>query len=171
VVAVSLDRNDTLIIVVADHAHPVSIIGSYDDARPGERLRDKMGIYADAKFPNYPKADEKGYPPSVDVSRRLAFVFGAFPDHCTTGKPFLGGPFKPAEEKDNKAVVNEVFCTPNATRMEGNLPFAAPQGVHAADDVVLTAMGPGAELFRGRIDNTRVFRVMADALGLAPPTQ
>jgi alkaline phosphatase len=165
------DRNDTLIVVVADHAHPVSIIGSYDDARPGERLRDKMAIYADAKFPNYPKADDKGYPPSVDVSRRLAFVFGAFPDHCTTGKPFLGGPFKPAEEKDNMAVANEAFCTPNATRMQGNLPFAAPQGVHAADDVVLTAMGPGAELFRGRIDNTRVFRAIADALGLAPATQ
>jgi alkaline phosphatase len=165
------DRNDTLIIVVADHAHPVSIIGSYDDARPGERLRDKVAIYADAKFPNYPKADDKGYPPSADVSRRLAFVFGAFPDHCTAGKPFLGGPFKPAEEKDNKAVANEVFCTPKATRMEGNLPFTAPQGVHAADDVVLTAMGPGAELFRGRIDNTRVFRAMADALGLAPATQ
>jgi alkaline phosphatase len=32
--------------------------------------------------------------------------------------------------------------------------------------VVLTAMGPGAELFRGRIDNTRVFRVIATALGL-----
>ena len=28
-------------------------------------------------------------------------------------------------------------------------------------------MGPGAELFRGRIDNTRVFKVMATALGLA----
>jgi alkaline phosphatase len=40
--------------------------------------------------------------------------------------------------------------------------------VHVADDVVLTAMGPGAELFRGRIDNTAVFRIMATALGLAP---
>ena len=38
--------------------------------------------------------------------------------------------------------------------------------MHAADDVVLTAMGPGAEQFRGRIDNTRVFRAMATALGL-----
>jgi alkaline phosphatase len=27
-------------------------------------------------------------------------------------------------------------------------------------------MGPGAELFRGRLDNTRVFRVIATALGL-----
>jgi alkaline phosphatase len=161
-------RNDTLIIVVADHAHPVSIIGTYDDARPGERLRDKLGVYADAKFPNYPQADTEGYPSTVDVSRRVAFMFAGFPDHCASGKPYLAGPFKPAEAKDKKAVANEAFCGPQATRMEGNLPFTQVQGVHAADDVVLTAMGPGAELFRGRIDNTRVFRVMATALGLAP---
>jgi alkaline phosphatase len=159
-------RDDTLIIVVADHAHPVSIIGTYDDARPGERLRDKLGVYNEAKFPNYPKADSQGYPSSVDVSRRLAFVFAGFPDHCASGKPSLGGPFKPTEEKDDKAVANETYCTPQATRMEGNLPFAQRQGVHAADDVVLTAMGPGAELFKGRVDNTVVFKVMAMALGL-----
>ena len=161
-------RDDTLIIVVADHAHPVSIIGTYDDERPGERLRDKLGVYAESKFPNYPKPDGDGYPPSIDVSRRLAFVFAGFPDHCASGKPYLAGPFKPTEEKDKQAVANEVYCTPQATRMQGNLPFTQPQGVHSADDVVLTAMGPGAELFRGRIDNTRVFRIMATALGLGP---
>jgi alkaline phosphatase len=160
------ERQDTLIIVVADHAHPVSIIGTYDDERSGERLRDKLGVYNEAKFPNYPKPDSDGYPASVDVSRRLAFVFAGFPDHCASGKPALGGPFKPTEEKDDKAVANETYCTPQAARMEGNLPFAQRQGVHAADDVVLTAMGPGAELFKGRVDNTYVFRVMATALGL-----
>jgi alkaline phosphatase len=159
-------NNDTLIIVVADHAHPVSIIGTYDDARPGDRLRDKLGIYESAKFPNYPKADENGYPPSVDVSRRLAFVFAGFPDHCASGRPNLDGPFVPTEKKDEKFVAAEKYCSPQATRMEGNLPFSQPQGVHAGDDVVLTAMGPGSELFKGRIDNTRVFRVMATALGL-----
>jgi alkaline phosphatase len=159
-------RDDTLIVVVADHAHPVSIIGTYDDARPGERLRDKLGVYNEAKFPNYPKPDSDGYPSSIDVSRRLAFVFAGFPDHCASGKPFLGGPFKPTEEKDEKVVANETYCTPQATRMEGNLPFTQRQGVHAADDVVLTATGPGAELFRGRLDNTYVFKVMAIALGL-----
>jgi alkaline phosphatase len=159
-------RDDTLIIVVADHAHPVSIIGTYDDARPGERLRDKLGVYNEAKFPNYPKPDGDGYPASVDVSRRLAFVFAGFPDHCASGKPSLGGPFKPTEEKDDKAVANESYCSPQATRMQGNLPFTQRQGVHAADDVVLTAMGPGAELFKGRVDNTYVFKVMATALGL-----
>ena len=51
----------------------------------------------------------------------------------------------------------------------GNLPFNVNTGVHAADDVVLTAMGPGSEMFRGHLENTRVFRVMATALGLRAP--
>jgi alkaline phosphatase len=38
--------------------------------------------------------------------------------------------------------------------------------VHAAEDVVLTAMGPGADVFHGRVDNTFVFHAMARALGL-----
>ena len=33
--------------------------------------------------------------------------------------------------------------------------------------MVLTAMGPGVEEFHGRIDNTRVFRIMARALASA----
>jgi alkaline phosphatase len=75
------NRNDTLIVIVPDHAHPVSIIGTYDDDRPGKTLRDQLGIYADAKFPNYPAPDKDGYPERVDVSRRIAMSFGAYPDH------------------------------------------------------------------------------------------
>jgi alkaline phosphatase len=153
-------RNDTLIVVVADHAHPVSIIGTYDDARPGETLRDKLGVYNAAGFPNYPVPDTDGYPPSVDVSRRLAFVFSAYPDTCDAGRPFLGNPNKPGDEK--------VCALPGAAKRVGNLPFKATSGVHSAEDVILTATGPGAALFHGRIDNTRVFRVMATALGLGP---
>lgn len=162
-------RNDTLIVVVADHTHPVSIIGTVDDSRPGTRLRDKIGIYNEAGFPNYPAPDAEGYPPSVDVSRRLAFTFGAYPDHCTSGKPFLQGEFVPARPSaDNKEqIANEEFCGPTATRMQGNLPLASPSGVHSGEDSLLTAMGPGADQFRGHMENTRVFRVIANALGLA----
>jgi len=64
-------------------------------------------------------------------------------------------------------VANEKDCArPGAVRKAGNLPFGMPQGVHAADDGILTAMGPGAERFRGRKDNTFVFRVMAEVLAL-----
>jgi alkaline phosphatase len=104
----------------------------------------------------------------VDVSRRLALVFGAFPDHCDAGKPYVGGenvPTAKAPDGDTRST-NETYCVPDAARKIGNLPITAEFGVHAADDVVLTATGPGAEVFRGRIDNTRVFFAMARALGL-----
>jgi alkaline phosphatase len=163
-------RNDTLIVVVADHAHPVSIVGTYDDDVPGQQLRDKLGIYQGSKPPTYPPPNAAGYPDRVDVSRRLAFVFGAFPDYCDLGHPYLDGENVPAAAGATAGtfMANEKYCNvPGAARRTGNLPFVANGGVHAADDVVLTATGPGAELFHGRIDNTRVFRIMATALGLA----
>jgi alkaline phosphatase len=165
-------NDDTLIIVVPDHAHPVSIIGTYDDSK-GEQLRDRLQTFAQAGYPNYPAADADGYPEQVDVSRRLALVFAAYPDYCDPGKPYMGGENQPtaptpgAQEGDKQpAVANEEYCKPGAARKTGNLPFTARSGVHAADDVVLTASGPGADVFRGRIDNTFVFRAMARALGL-----
>ena len=58
-------------------------------------------------------------------------------------------------------VANEKNCAlPGAVRRVGNLPLGLNAGVHAADDVVLTAMGLGAEMFHGHIEHTRVFRGM-----------
>jgi alkaline phosphatase len=37
--------------------------------------------------------------------------------------------------------------------------------------VVLTASGPGSEAVRGQMENTDVFRVMAEALGLGAGAQ
>ena len=164
-------RNDTLIVVVPDHGHPVSIIGTIDDSKPGSSLRDKISVY-DAKFPNYPVADKDGYPTSVDVSRRLAFIFGGIPDHCTTGKPLSGDVSltQPAP-KGGGYVANEQTCGQGATRLLGNLPRLVGAGVHSADDVILTATGPGADLFRGHMENTQVFRAIATALGLGSGAQ
>jgi alkaline phosphatase len=160
-------RNDTMIVVVADHAHPTAIVGTYDDGRPGQQLRDKLGTYQNSIVPNYPTPNAAGYPDKVDVSRRLAFMFGAFPDYCDTGHPHLDGENVPAvRAAGSDFVANEKYCVPGAARRTGNLPFDTNSGVHSADDVVLTAISPGAEMFHGRIDNTRVFRIIATALGL-----
>lgn len=162
-------RDDTLIIVVPDHAHPISIIGTFDDENPGQTPRSKLGVYANAKYPNYPAPDAGGYPPTPDVSRRLAVLFGSYPDHCFSGKPNVDGEYMPGQKAaDDKTIVaNEANCKPGTVRLFGNLPFDTPQGVHAGDDVILTAAGPGADQFHGQIDNTFVFRAIANALGLA----
>ena len=53
-------RNDTLILVVADHSHSYSITGVVDDSLKGDEMRDKVGVYEKSVFPNYPAANEIG---------------------------------------------------------------------------------------------------------------
>ena len=160
-------NNDTLIIIVPDHAHAMSIVGTYNDELPGQTPRDKLEIYEKSKFPAY-KPDADGYPERIDLPRRLAVLYGTYPDYCFNAEPHLDAPFVPAVAgpEPKTYVANDKNCGPGSVRITGNLPASAPQGVHSADDVILTAMGPGAEAFHGRIDNTRVFRAMATALGL-----
>jgi alkaline phosphatase len=70
-------------------------------------------------------------------------------------------------------VANEKYKDePGAELRVGNLPNKGPgasnSGVHTGDDVVLTAMGPGAAKVHGQMENSDLFRVMAEALALAP---
>src|SRR5262245_4569819 len=161
-------RNDTLVLVTADHSHGLAIIGTVDDQAPGDLLRDKVGLYEKAGYPNYPAANSEGYPERVDVTRRLAIFFAAFPDYYETLRPKLDGPFVPAvAAPDRSYVANDRYKdVPGAVLRIGNLPRSANQGVHSGEDVILTAAGPGAERVAGFLDNTAVFRIMADALGL-----
>jgi len=139
-----------------------------NDAKPGP-LRDKVGVYAEAGYPNYPKANVAGYPSQIDVSKRLAFFYGNYPDHYETLHPKLDGTFKPAvKDASGKYVANPKYIQlhEDAIHMTGNLPLHQEMGVHTADDAVLNAMGPGSEKFRGFMDNTEVFKVMVETLGL-----
>ena len=105
------NRNDTLIVVVADHAHGVAIVGTYDDEKSGP-MRSRLGTYNLSQFPNYPAPNADGYPDKVDVSKRLAFVFSTYPDFCDTGRPYLDGENVPAVEGETKGtyVANEKNC-------------------------------------------------------------
>jgi alkaline phosphatase len=166
--AFAAPRNDTLILVTADHSHGLAIVGTVDDAAKGEAMRDKVGIYDKAKFPNYPAPNLEGYPDRLDVSRRLAIFFAGFPDYYETFRPKLDGPFVPAVPGPDKRYVasDQYKNIPGAMWREGNLPRSSSTGVHSAEDVILTASGPGAEAVAGFLDNTDVFRIIVDALGL-----
>jgi len=159
---------DTLIIVTPDHTHSGSISGVVHDDKPGP-LREKVGTYAEAGYPNYPKADMQGYPNKLDVSKRIAFFYGAYPDHYETMHPKLGGTFVPAiKDESGKYVANPKYVQlqEDAIHVGGNLPVNQESGVHTADDAVLNAMGPGSEKFKGFMDNTEVFKIMVQSLGL-----
>ncbi|MBU3563319.1 alkaline phosphatase [Polynucleobacter sp. Tro8-14-1] len=159
---------DTLIIVTPDHTHSGSISGVVHDDKPGP-LREKVGIYAEAGYPNYPKADIQGYPNKIDVSKRIAFFYGSYPDHYETLHPKMDGTFVPAVKDDSgKYVANPKYLQlqEDAIHVGGNLPSHQESGVHTADDAVLNAMGPGSENFKGFMDNTEVFKIMVQSLGL-----
>ena len=167
--------NNTLILVTADHAHGVSVVGTVNDEAPGNDMRNKIGTYEDAGFPNYPAPNAEGYPDKVDVSKRLRLVFANTPDYYETFRPYLDGENVPAiKNADGVMVANEKYKdVPGAVFRTGNLPNTGPrganQGVHTGDDVVLTAGGPGSAAVHGQMENTDLFRVVADALALGKP--
>ncbi len=159
---------DTLIVVTGDHTHGVSIIGTVDDEKPGTEMREKVGTYDAAGIPNYEDKDGDGYPDRVDVSRRLFLAANNGPDHYETFRPKLDGPFVPAVKNEKgEYVANEAYKdVPGAVFVEGNIPKDGDSGVHAVDDVVLQATGPGAEGFRGYMEQSDVYRVLVDAFAL-----
>jgi len=165
--------DDTLILVLADHGHPISLVGTVDDdmtSTPNVPMRERVRVYDKAGFPNYPKPDAEGYPAKVDVSRRLAMFSASLPDHYETYRPKLDDPNAPTvASKDNAQIydANEKYKdVPGAVFRLGNLSKLVNASVHSGEDVILTATGPGSERVRGQLDNTDVFRVMAEALGL-----
>ncbi len=161
---------DTLIVFVGDHTHGLSITGTVDDDKPGDSMREKVGTYQHAGFTNYTDEDGDGYPDRMDVSKRLMMYFGNFPDYYETFRPKLDGQFVPAvQDAEKKYVANEAYKdVPGAVLRIGNIPTDTNAGTHSVDDEVLQASGPGAENFRGYMENSDVYRVLVEAMALAP---
>jgi alkaline phosphatase len=164
--------DDTLILVLADHNHPIGLVGTIEDDMSKETpapMRERVRVYERAGFPNYPAPDAQGYPARVDVSRRLAIFSASLPDHYETFRPKLDNPNDPtvAGKDAGTYVANERYKgVPGAVLRLGNLPAMINADVHSGEDVILTATGPGSDRVHGSMDNTEVFRVMAEALGL-----
>ncbi|MCD1124518.1 alkaline phosphatase [Jinshanibacter sp. LJY008] len=159
---------DTLIIVTGDHTHGISIVGTVDDDKPGDDMREKVGVYETAGYPNYQDKDGDGYPDRVDVSKRLAVFFNNFPDHYETFRPKLDERFVPAiQNEKGEYIANAIYKDiPGAVLRTGNIPRNTDTGVHSVDDMIVQASGPGAERIHGYMDNTELFRVIVDSLSL-----
>jgi len=164
--------DDTLIFVLADHNHPIGLVGTIEDdmsKEPNVAMRERVRVYERAGFPNYGTPDAEGYPARVDVSRRLALFSASLPDHYETYRPKLDNPNDPTVPGNEPGtyVANERYKSiPGAVFRFGNLPAMINADVHSGEDVILTAIGPGSDRVHGQMDNTEVFRIIAEALGL-----
>lgn len=183
----SLKRgDDTLIIVLADHAHGVSISGTYHE-RDGKKGTEAVRIYADSIFPTFKDEDGDGFPENPDPDVTLAIQYANHPSHYENYR-FMEIPTPPAlsvNETETKAVkvgdkveYHEVMkssskANPGRIPLHGkkelspaNIPLFDPQEVHSADDILVNAGGPGSEYFNGMMDNTEVFFGILRALGI-----
>ena len=159
--------DNTLIIVVADHAHGISITGTYSE-NEGKVGREAVRVYGDAGWPTFVDANKDGFPDNPDADVTLAVQYANAPDHYENYR-FQQTPTDPAlVEGNGKVIANPKRAPQGARLVEGNLPTMTGETseVHSADDVVLMAEGPGSEYFRGVMDNTEVFYGMMRALGV-----
>ncbi len=161
---------DTLLIVTGDHTHSISVYGTVDDEKEVvASIRDKVGTYANAGFPNYADKNGDGYPDDVYPTKRLAVGFGNHPDYYESFAPHLEETFTPAVKDENgRYVANEAYDKDGALFMQGNLSYDESQEVHSVDDQILSMSGPGSEQVKAYQENTATFRYIVEALGIDP---
>ncbi len=175
-------RNDTLIIVTADHeCAGVAIIGAstVTDAAlataaagggGAATLRDPIvGTYDLASFPEYTNAPD-GYPVTTDVNFRMLIGYAAnadrFEDWRTNPLPLRDG----QQPLNNVAPLNTYPSGPLNRDTAGNYMITGQVGgssaVHSGGDIPVSAFGRGSSLFTGVMDNTDVFfKVMQATVG------
>ncbi|GHU67957.1 alkaline phosphatase [Clostridia bacterium] len=161
------DQNDdTMVIVVADHSHSISVYGTLDNSKSGAN---KIQLYENAGYPTYTDSDGDGFPDEIVSDVTLLIGWGNHPAYYEDYS-YHAVPSAPATVVDGIAVPNaQGRIANNPTLMPSNLTPDQSQEVHSADDVTLVAYGAGSEYFTSTItDNTQVFFAMINALGLDP---
>lgn len=164
------NRDDTLIVVTADHNHAMSIAGTNDLGLGAGRSGNR--VYAEAGFPNYVDANNDGFPDDPDPSRTLYVAFSNHPDFRDDFRFDQAGYVEPAlldkQAPGGPTAVPNPAKDADAELQVGNLPFNETNCVHTVEDVGISALGPGAAHYNGVLDNTEVFFGMMHALGIDP---
>ncbi|MFO1368765.1 MAG: alkaline phosphatase [Marinagarivorans sp.] len=172
---------DTLVLVTADHeCAGVAIIGAStktdaDLAASPNTVAGKrdavVGVYDAAGFPKYTKAAD-GYPASTDPDYKMLIGYASnvdrYEDWRTNAQPLRDSqqPF------NNSAPLNTYPADPLARDastgflITGQIPQSSAVAAHTGGDIPLSALGRGASLFGGVMDNTEVFfSIMQAAVG------
>lgn len=157
-----LTGDDTLIVVTADHSHVFTIAGY------PARGNDILGLVRDPDDSGAPSAS-----PSLDMLglpyTTLGYANG--PGYTgTSNQQAEGLKFFPHAPSAYDGIHNErpLITDADTDRIdfmqEATVPLSSE--THAGEDVAIYADGPNAQLFRGTLEQTMVYHVMADALKL-----
>jgi len=194
----ALANPDTLVVITADHeCAGVNIIGATTVTNSNllqrvavggvASVRDgAFGTYESAGFPNYRMLPD-GFPQSTDVDRRMLVGYAGngdrYEDWLTNAQPLRDSqqPFNgvaPLNAYPSGPLQRDVaggFLVTGQIYSQSLTPATTVQSaVHTASDIPLSALGAGASLFSGTMDNTDVFfrtmqAVLVGTPALTPP--
>lgn len=156
-------REDTLIIVTADHSHVFTMAGYPKRGNP--ILGKVVGTSGEEGQPGLAK-DATGRPYTTLGYTNGPGYAGASEDQPEGSKryPHFGKGFKPAEE--GRPDLTNVDTEAHDHLFECGMPLGSE--THGGEDVIVYADGPMAYLFHGVREQNYIFHVMAEALGLNP---
>ncbi|KAL0954950.1 hypothetical protein HGRIS_003883 [Hohenbuehelia grisea] len=180
------ERDNTLVVVTADHGHGFDVFGSADTkylaAQTDDRKkRDAIGVYEASGLSGYTVSKDSlpnntttvvgaqgpNFPVQWDPRYTYAGGFAANPDHREGYAVNQSGPRSPTQAAPSGGVTFNSQDQSQGFVVEGTLPVSESQGVHSLQDVSVFASGPGSDAFRGVYNSIDIFFKMADALGLA----
>ncbi len=156
------NRQDTLIIVTADHSHGMTMTGYSTRGNPilGKvRTNDRRG-----KPAGRDETDATGRPYTT-----LNYAIGPGYTGASSAQP-EGSKHSPHPARRFEGItkgrpdLSNVDTTDPSYLFECTIPRS--DAAHGGEDVALYADGPYAHLFRGSLEQNVIFHVMAEALGL-----
>jgi alkaline phosphatase len=151
---------DTLIVVTADHSDVFTIAGYPDRGNPilglvkidGELYKDSLGL----PFTTLGYANGPGY--------TGAQASGTSGNSLEGSKAFPFGPSSVVGIKSGRPDLTSVATDAKSFLQEATVPLSSE--THAGEDVAIFAKGPNAHLFRGSVEQSMIYWIMADALRL-----